>query len=171
MFLKLVKKSRSIGTSPNREVLLSTKGESAPAVRTSGQARRVEWRKAEDIDSKIKKLINSLNLDWVKKGKIYSFRSKKSKTRAYARIWGLSRIWQNALGANPSYIIEVISEKFDKLDSEKQDKILLHELAHIPKNFSGSLIPHIRRRGKRNFEDKVDNLVAQYNKLKYISRK
>ena len=161
MFLKLAKKSRrSIGNSPSRV-----------ALGTGGQARGVEWRRAEDVDRKIKKLIKSLNLDWVKKGNIHSFRSKKSKTHAYARIWGLSRIWQIALAKNPSYIIEVISEKFDKLDSEQQDKILLHELAHIPKNFSGSLIPHIRKRGKRNFDNKVDSLVAQYNKLKYIKRK
>ena len=31
----------------------------------------------------------------------------------------------------PAYIIEVISEKFNKLPKRKQDDVLLHELAHI----------------------------------------
>jgi len=126
---------------------------------------KVEWSRAEDIDKRLRKLINNLNLGWAKKGKIHSFRSKNSKTKAYARIWGFSRIWQEALGKKPTYIIEVISERYDKLDPERQDKILIHELAHIPKNFSGSLLPHIRK-GKRKFAKKVDSLVAQYNKNK-----
>lgn len=133
-------------------------------------ARRVEWSRAEDIDRRLKKLINNLNLGWAKEGKIHSFRSKNSKTKAYARIWGLTRIWQKALSKRPTYIIEVISERFDKLDADRQDKILIHELAHIPKNFSGSLLPHIRK-GKRRFDNKVDNLVAQYNKMKSNIRK
>ena len=43
----------------------------------------------------------------------------------------------------------------------EQDKVLLHEIAHIPRNFSGSLLPHTRR-GKNKFYDKVRILVAQY---------
>ncbi|MCH7730314.1 metallopeptidase [Patescibacteria group bacterium] len=132
-------------------------------------SRLVEWRRAEDVDRRLKKLINNLSLEWAKQGKIHSFRSKHSKTKAYARIWGLTRIWQKALGEKPTYIVEIISERFDKLDADKQDKILLHELAHIPKNFSGSLLPHIRK-GKRKFDSKVDILVAQYNKIKKMNK-
>ena len=66
--------------------------------------------------------------------------------------------------------IEVLSEKFDRLNKLEQDKILLHELAHIPKNFSGSLLPHIRKKGKRNFEDRVHELVAVHSKKKRWSK-
>jgi len=129
--------------------------------KTSG---KVEWKKASDVELRLTKLISKTELGWVNKGKIYTFRSSNSKARAYARIWGLSRIWQQALKTKPQYIIEVISERFDKLSEKQKDEILLHELAHIPKNFSGSLVPHFRK-GKRKFHDKVKKLISSYNKL------
>ena len=125
---------------------------------------RVEWVNAPDIKKRILHLKKTINLSWIKSSKIHCFRSKNSKSRAYARIWGLSRVWQKALKTEPAYVIEVLTERFDRLAKEEQDKVLLHEIAHIPKNFSGSLLPHIRKKGKRNFHDRVDRLVRQYNK-------
>lgn len=123
------------------------------------------WEKAPDIKKTVLDLKRQLNLYWIDINNIYFYRSNNSRSRAYARIWGLSKIWQNALGVEPSYIIEVLSEKFDKLSDYEKDKVLLHEIAHIPKNFSGSLLPHIRKKGKRNFYDKVDNLIKRKNRL------
>lgn len=119
------------------------------------------WQKAPDIKKRIKIIYKSLELKCPRGSAIHCVRSKHANTRAYARIWGLSRIWQETLDLKPSYIIEVISEKFDNLSSKQQDNILLHELAHIPNNFSGSLVPHIRR-GKRKFSGKVERLVSKY---------
>jgi predicted metallopeptidase len=130
----------------------------------SKKSSRVDWKAAPDIQKRINSLITSLELTWVNKNHIHSYRSTNSSSRAYARIWGLSRIWQKALKQKPSYIIEVLSEKFDKLSEDEKNRILLHEIAHIPKNFSGSLLPHIRKRGKRNFEDKVKTMYARYKK-------
>jgi len=123
---------------------------------------RVHWENAPDIKKRINKITLRLNLDWLKRSRIYCFRSYNSRSRAYARIWGLSKVWQQALDTRPAYIIEVLSEKFDGLKSDKQDEVLLHEIAHIPKNFSGSLLPHIRKRGKRNFNDRVRQLISQH---------
>lgn len=133
--------------------------------RSIKSSKRVEWVSAPDIEKKVKNLVNTLRLDWIKRNRIFCFRSKNSKTRAHARIWGLSRIWQQALEIKPAYIIEVISEKFDKLPDKEKDKVLLHELAHVPKNFSGSLVPHYKR-GKRKFKDRVRTLVAQHSKIR-----
>jgi predicted metallopeptidase len=125
------------------------------------KSKKIEWSPAPDVKRRVLKLLNSLSLGWSKKPRIFCFRSLNANTRAYARIWGLSRIWQQALNLSPSYIIEVISEKFDELSDFEQDKVLLHEIAHIPKNFSGALVPHIRR-GKRNFRDKVEKHLLDY---------
>lgn len=130
-----------------------------------GKSGRVEWERASDIDRKVKLLVNKLKLDWIIVDKIYCFRSYHSKSRAYARIWGLAKIWQLALKNKPSYIIEVLAERFDRLNKTDQDKVLIHELAHIPNNFSGSTLPHIRKRGKRNFNDRVKNLYEMYKKI------
>ena len=124
----------------------------------------VEWVNAPDIKKRILQLNKALSLNWIESSRIHCFRSKNSKSRAYARIWGLSKVWQKALETEPAYVIEVLTEKFDRLAKKEQDKVLLHELAHIPKNFSGSLLPHIRKKGKRNFHDRVKELVRQYNK-------
>ncbi len=129
--------------------------------RKKGKAVRIDWQSAPDVDKRIRYLAKSLDLDWLNKDNIHSFRSKNSKTRSYARIWGLPRIWQKALQKEASYIIEVISEKYDKLSEKERDKILLHEIVHIPKNFSGSLVPHYRK-GKRNFRNKVAVLLNKY---------
>lgn len=87
-------------------------------------------------------LIVELDLQHIKSERIFCVRSNESKARAYARIWGLSRIFQIAAGYQPTYVIEVLSEHFDDLSDEKKMRVLIHELLHIPKTFSGALLPH-----------------------------
>lgn len=122
---------------------------------------RIEWSEAPDITKRLAFLVKHTGINWVNARRIFTYRSINSKTRAYARTWGLPGLWQRALKVKAGYIIEVISEHFDRLSQTDKDKILLHELTHIPKNFSGALIPHIRR-GKRNFRGQVDELISRY---------
>ena len=122
----------------------------------------VDWEETLEIRDRVKKLVFDLNMEWIDINQIFFVQSSNSSSRAYARIWGLSKIWQLVLREKPKYIIEVLSQRFEKLGRREQDKVLLHELAHIPKNFSGSLLPHIRKRGKRNFHDRVETLFKRY---------
>lgn len=132
-----------------------------PKFTKSRKNSKIEWYPAPDVKKRVLHLLTTLSINWLKKTRIICFRSSYANTRAYARIWGLSRIWQLALKIEPTYIIEVIAEKYDRLSQTEKDKVLLHEITHIPKNFSGSLIPHIRY-GKRSFHGKVEKLIRQY---------
>ena len=102
--------------------------------------------------------------DHIRASQITVFRSYGSSSRAYARIWGFPRIWQLALSHKPHYIVEVISEHFDNQSYDDQTRTLIHELLHIPRKFSGSLVPH---RGRRhyNIDRKVVEKIYQEYKL------
>ncbi len=126
---------------------------------------KLEWHEAYDIELRIKELINLLGLDWLNSSAIHCVRSENANTRAIARIWGLGRVWQITLNLKPAYVLEVISEKFDKMSEEERDKVLLHELVHIPRNFSGALLPH-KRHGKGSFHDRLDHMIEKYYEMK-----
>lgn len=64
-----------------------------------------------------------------------------ARSRAYARIWGLSKALQEALDLGPLYVIELLKE-FWRLQCPEKAKVLAHELAHIPTTTSGALRPH-----------------------------
>ena len=121
----------------------------------------VSWQEAPDIAKRSLKLITDLKMDWVLYERLFFYRSIDSKARAYARTWGLPALWQRSLGVEPGYIIEVLSEHFDRLSPRDQDKVILHELTHIPHNFSGALVPHTHKK-KGSFRKKLDELVKLY---------
>lgn len=122
----------------------------------------MELQFAPDVQKRIKKIVKLLDFPHINAKRIVSFRSFKSKSRARARIWSFPRIWQMALKLEPHYVIEVLSEKFDNLKYDDQTKVLIHELMHIPKNFSGALLPH-RGRAKRRIDYKsVESFFKQY---------
>lgn len=129
--------------------------------RKAKSTKSVSWELDPDIERRSLELIKTLELEWLSYGRIFYYRSQDSKARAYARTWGLPKLWQRSLGVEPAYIVEVISEHFDKLSEREQDKVLLHELAHIPHNFSGALVPHTRHK-KGSFHDKLDILIERY---------
>ena len=97
---------------------------------------------APDIESRINKIISVLDYGHINEYRLFCMRSRNTVENAYARIWNLPDIWQKALGVGTFYIIEVVSQHFDKLPEEEKEKVLIHELLHIPKTFSGALRPH-----------------------------
>jgi len=120
----------------------------------------MEWKKDSKIQKELNRLVKLLGFSHVDKSKVYCYRTIGSKARAYARIWSFPKIFQEVLNVPPSYIVEVLSEKFDRLSDDQKTRVLIHELLHIPKNFSGSLLPH-RGRGRR-IDREVDRLYKMY---------
>ena len=123
----------------------------------------MEWLPAPEIHQQISQLITSLNLNHIDPKRIICFRSNGSVARARARIWSFPRVWQLALNLPPHYVIEILSEKFDNLTRDDQTRVLIHELMHIPKTFSGALAPHHGRFHAINHHS-VETLFRQYQK-------
>jgi predicted metallopeptidase len=120
----------------------------------------INYFKAPDVEQSARNIINVLNLDYIDPERLAFYRSTGSKAkRVQARIHGLGRIWFDALNMQPRYIIEVISEEFDKLDPSEREKVIIHELMHIPAGFSGGFVPHRGRINRRT----VDALHKSYS--------
>jgi len=102
----------------------------------------MKYAQAPEIKRTVRLLVKQLDFQHIKVNNIHCIRSFDAKTRAYARIWGMSRLFHEVAGLEPHYIIEVISQRFDKLNEREKIKTLIHELMHIPKTFSGALLAH-----------------------------
>ena len=120
----------------------------------------MEWNDAKDVKKDLREILKTIDMPHVKISSIHCYRTKGSKVRAYARTWAYPKIFQRALKIEPAYVIEVLSKHYDKLDEDNKKKVLIHELLHIPKNFSGALLAH--RRKSRNIHSMTDKLFKEY---------
>lgn len=102
----------------------------------------MQYKIAPEIKRQIRLLVKQLDFKHIKVNNIHCIRSFDAKTRAYARIWGMSRLFKDVAGLTPHYIIEVNARRFDNLPEREKIKTLIHELMHIPKTFSGALLSH-----------------------------
>ena len=122
----------------------------------------MELQLAPDIGVRLKNIQRKLKLPHIVIKQIVAFRSTGSTARARARIWAFPKIWQMALKEKPHYCIEVIAEKFDHLKEDDKNRILIHELMHIPKNFSGALLPHSGHHRAGINHHTVESLFKQF---------
>lgn len=124
----------------------------------------IKYFEADDVKRLVDEITNSLDFFHVTPQFVYCVRSVGSKsTRTIARIHGLGRVWQGVLNLPPSYVIEVISERYDRLSKEEKEKTVIHELLHIPKGFSGGFRPHKGYVDKKTVELLHKKLQRQRN--------
>jgi predicted metallopeptidase len=103
----------------------------------------IHYELAEDIGAEIKEIIRKLDMTHIDESRVVCIRSRGSASRrTLARCHGLPRIMQRALDLKAHYVIEIISEQFDKLSKVDQTKVLIHELMHIPHAFGGGFRSH-----------------------------
>ena len=135
-----------------------------PVRRVRGKKQvKLAWEQDEFLQSQLNKLVTVLEFSHVNAGRVFCYRTTGSSARAYARIWAFPKIFQEVLAVEPAYVIEVLSEKYDKLGPEEKTKVLIHELLHIPKNFSGSLLPHTY--GNKQIHKEVERLYKEIRKI------
>ena len=120
----------------------------------------LEWERAGDIKKSINEILTVLDFPYVDSSRIFCYRTQGSKSRSYARIWAFPKIFQDALDLKPAYVVEVLEKHFDRLSENDQKRVLIHELLHIPKNFSGALLSH--NTGGKRLETKANNLFKEY---------
>jgi len=103
----------------------------------------IRYCSAIDVKSLLEEIASKLGFSHVLVDRVLCLRSRGSKaTRTIARIHGLSRVWQRALGVKTHYVVEVISERYDSLTQDEKEKVIIHELLHVPKSFQGGFRHH-----------------------------
>ena len=122
----------------------------------------IKYELAEEIMARLYDIAKKIEMEHVQFSGVYAVRSRGSSSqRTIARCHALSRIWQKCLNIKAVYIIEVISEHFDKMSREEQDRVLIHELMHIPKSFGGGFKHHdvvTRRNVEKMYKTYLRNL-------------
>ncbi len=105
--------------------------------------KNIRYEIAPDIQERFVDIIRTLNLDHIDLDKVVCVRSYGSSARrVIARCHGMSKVLQIAMGIKAFYVLEFLSERFDKLDEKEQEDTIIHELMHIPKNFGGGFRHH-----------------------------
>lgn len=114
----------------------------------------INYERAPDIDKRARDIIAKLGMEHVDLSRVWFMRSRGSQSRyTLARIHVLPRIMQKALGIPTQYVIEVITEKFDRLSYDDQTKTIIHELMHIPEAFGGGFRHHKPFVNKKTVEE------------------
>ncbi len=101
----------------------------------------MNWQPAHDIHRRLRRIVHALGLAHVRPGRVRCVRVHGSRANALARIWGLPPIFQSSLKLAAHYVIEFMTPTFDRLPREEQDRVIIHELLHIPRTFSGGIRP------------------------------
>jgi len=102
----------------------------------------MRYEYAEDIQ-RIAEEISRMLFPHVDLANVKCYRSYGTSSRGtIARCHGLNKVMQKAIGIKAVYVLEFLSERFDRLDDEEKIRIIIHELMHIPKSFGGGFKHH-----------------------------
>jgi predicted metallopeptidase len=122
----------------------------------------ISYRPADDLEAMVREVVKKAGMSYIDPDRVLCFRSQGSRSkRVIARCYSLPKIWQMGLNTPAHYIIEVISERFDKLSYEEKVKVVIHELLHIPKTFGGGLHPHRGYVTNRAINEIYGRLISQ----------
>ena len=102
----------------------------------------MKYEFASDLQERMEEIVKALFMDHIDFYRVKCIRSKGSSTKnTLARCHTIGKVMQKAIGIKAYYAIEFL-ERFDKLSMEEQDKVIIHELMHIPKAFGGGFRQH-----------------------------
>ncbi|HIQ10362.1 MAG TPA: metallopeptidase [Pyrodictium sp.] len=119
----------------------------------------IQYRVCSGVYEAVKHIVSLLGFKHIYTERVRVVCSQGSRSTATARIWGLPKPFAIAYGVPPCYVIEVLDERFWNLSCEERVAVLVHELLHIPKTFSGGLRPHGKWASKSNIRGLVEKLA------------
>lgn len=121
----------------------------------------MKYEFAADLQTRMEKIVLALDMPHIDVARVKCFRSRGSSTkRTIARCHTIGKLMQKAMNVKAHYTIEFL-ERFDKMPLAEQDKVIIHELLHIPKTFGGGFRQH-------DFvcEENVERLHEKYNSMR-----
>jgi predicted metallopeptidase len=117
----------------------------------------MRYEKAEDLKKRAELIVRKMGWSHIDINNVGFLRSFGSSSRGtIARCHAMGKAMQLALDRKGFYLLEFISERFDKMSKEDQTRVIIHELMHIPKTFGGGFIHHNKvndRTVEKNYEE------------------
>jgi len=106
------------------------------------RATKLKYQYAPDLQQRMIDIATTLEMDHLKLERVQCLRSFGSSSRyTIARCHALGKLMQAAMQTKAFYAIEFL-ERFEKMSKKEQDKVIIHELMHIPKSFGGGFRHH-----------------------------
>jgi predicted metallopeptidase len=121
------------------------------------------WVPAPDLQARLEHIAGALEFLHVDPARVHCVRVHGSRANAWARIWGLPPIFQRVLGLPATYVVEFLCPAFDRLSREEQDRVIIHELLHIPTTFSGGIRP------ERSLSLRIDRRTVERYYRRYLA--
>jgi predicted metallopeptidase len=122
----------------------------------------IRYELAPDIEAQLRRIARRLKMDHIDLSRVKGIRSYgSSSVGVIARCHALPKVMQLALDIQAHYVIEILSEAYNRLPKEEQVKILIHELMHIPETFGGGFRMHRDHVTRRNVEKLYRRLIGE----------
>lgn len=102
----------------------------------------MKYEYAPDLKERMIEIVKTLEMEHVDLERVECLRSRGSSSkRTIARCHTIGKLMQKAMKVKAFYAIEFL-ERFEKLSKKEQDKVIIHELMHIPQTFGGGFRQH-----------------------------
>src|SRR3989338_11521472 len=102
----------------------------------------MKYEDAPDLKKRMDEIVFALGMNHVDVNRVECMRSfGSSSRRTIARCHALGKLMQKAMQTKAFYAIEFL-ERFDKMPKPEQDRVIIHELMHIPNSFGGGFRYH-----------------------------
>ncbi len=98
---------------------------------------------SEQWTAKAREIARCIGLGFFDLERVTVVESAGSKSRRIiARIHTMGKVMQLGMNQKPFYVIELITEHFNRQSEEEKTKTIIHELLHIPHSFGGGFRHH-----------------------------